>query len=154
MNGRWRLWLLGIAAVLLVPFAVDWMGAQGRIDDILIESALDAPSVVADGRHRIGFIVRVTDRGRPCAGVLLQAWILEGSGLFYPDFVYTDEQGTARFTFSPNRLTRYERQDAALIRVRDIGIGRLVEVGKDLTVTVPLASGEEGAPEGGGFLAP
>jgi hypothetical protein len=153
MQRRWRFWLLGVAVLLVVPFAAEWMWARARVGDILMESSLDSPSVVADGKDSVVLTVRVTEEGKPRGGDLLQTWIDDGSGLFVPDWAYADGQGMAEFTFWPNPTTRYDSQDAAVLHIRDVSIGRLIEVGKDLTVTVPLAASEGNATEEGGFLS-
>ena len=138
MPREWQPWILGIVALLLVPLGIDWMLATARLDDILIETTLDPPSVVADGKDSMVLTIRVTENGSPRVHDLVQSWLDVGSGLLVPQWVYTDENGVAEINFTPNAMTQYEVQDKAEIHVRDINIGRLIEVGKDIVVVVPL----------------
>jgi hypothetical protein len=128
---------------ILAVYGGDWALAQARLDDIRIETALEPPAVVADGQSSIVLTVRVTERGEPRANDLVQSWLAVGSGLLIPEWVYTDENGVAKITYSPNPLTVYDVQDKAEIHVRDVSIGRLIEVGKDIVVEVPLLPPEE-----------
>jgi hypothetical protein len=143
MSGRLHLWILAVVLVIMAIYGTDWVLAIARLDGILIETTLDPPTVVADGKSSITLTVRVTEQGQPRAHDLLQSWLDTGSGLLIPDWTYTDENGVAQITYSPNPLTQYDVQDKAEIHVRDISIGRLIEVGKDIVVEVPLVEPEE-----------
>lgn len=138
MIKRLRLSLLVLMTLMLLACGADWAVARSRLGMVLLETVLEPASVVADGKSTIVLTVRVTERGRPRAGDLLQAWLDVGSGLLKPTWVYTDQDGIARISFTPNAMTPYEVQDRAQIHVRDTTIGWLIEVGKDVTVTVPL----------------
>lgn len=148
MLGKRPMWVLGILAVLLVPFGIDWTLATARLDAVMIETSLDPLSVIADGKHGITVTVRVTEKGRPRGGDLLQSWVQTGSGLLIPEWTYTDDEGVAEITFAPSPLTQYDLQDRAEITVRDLGIGRLIEVGKEILVKIPLVAPEEQEQEG------
>jgi hypothetical protein len=143
MPRQWKIWIMGVVAFVLAVHGTDWMLATARLDDVVIETSLDPPSVVADGKSSVVLTVRVTERGQPRAGDLVQSWLDTGSGHLVPQWVYTDDNGTAKINLTPNAMTRYEVQDRAEIHVRDVSIGRLIEVGKDTVVVVPLAGPEE-----------
>jgi hypothetical protein len=138
-----RLIILVIGVVLAIPCGIDWALAQSRLPGIEVTSTLSQPSVVADGKSEIDVVIRVTENGVPRANDLLQSWIDIGGGLLQPMWVYTDENGEATLTFAPNPITQYDVQDRAAIHVRDISIGRLVEVGKDVVVDIPLTAPQE-----------
>ena len=133
-----RLFLtLIVISLLAAPFAIDWARARVRLDSISIEAQLDPPSVVADGKSTTVITVWVTENGRPRAGDLLQSWIETGSGLLIPTWTYTDEQGRAELTYTPNAYSPYEPDEGTQIHVMDTSIGRLVEVGKHFVIQVP-----------------
>jgi hypothetical protein len=145
MLSRLRIWLLVGVLLVLVVFAADWAIARARLDSIAVEVVLDPPTVVADGKDSVTLAVRVTEGGKPRGGDLIQSWLDVGSGLLRPTFTYTDEDGKATIVFTPNAMTPYEVQDRAEIHLRDTSIGRLIEVGKETTVTVQLVLASEPA---------
>jgi hypothetical protein len=125
-------------ALIVAVLGADYALATAQLDDVVIETSLDPPRVAADGRNSVVITVRITQNGRPRANDLVQAWIGSGSGLLIPNWVITDEHGTARITYTPNPYSPYDPQEAAEIRMMDTSIGRLVEVSKRHTVRVPL----------------
>lgn len=135
-----RLWFLrcGITLLLLAPFFIDWTAARARLPQIGIDSSLNRPSVVADGKNSIVITLRVTEGNKPRANDLLQSWIEVGGGLLKPQWAYTDEDGVAKITFSPNPATPYDSQGKATIRVANVSVGRLIEVRKLVAVDIPL----------------
>ena len=143
MGTRWRLWMLGLLAVVAAIFGVDWMRSTAQLDDILIETWVDPPSVVADGLSSTSITVRVTERGQPREHDLLQIWLGTGAGRLVPNWVFTDEKGMAVIEFTPNRYNPYDPQDELEIHIRDTSIGRLIEVGKQAMLYVPLGKPEE-----------
>jgi len=143
MPREWRPWFVGVVAFILVVCGADWVWASARLNDVVIDASLDKTSIVADGKDSVVLTIRVTENGEPRAGDLVQSWIDVGSGFLVPQWVYTDDNGVAHIKFTPNAMTQYEVQDRAEIHIRDINIGRLIEVGKDIVVVVPLAVPEE-----------
>ena len=143
MLSKLRMWFLASVLLVLIVFGVDWAIASAQLDSIAIEVVLEPPTVVADGKDSVTLAVRVTEGGKPRRGDLIQSWLDVGSGLLTPTFTYTDEDGNATIVFTPNAMTPYEVQDRAEIHLRDISIGRLIEVGKDTVVTVPLVLASE-----------
>jgi hypothetical protein len=135
---RWRPWALGILGFIAVILAIDWAIATKRMTRIDFEVSLDPPEVVADGQSTTVVSVRVTEQGVPRANDLLQAWLATGSGRVLPTWMYTDEDGRATIELTPNRYTPYDPQDKLELSVVDINIGRLVEVGAQETVDIPL----------------
>ena len=135
---HWRLLFLGILGAILAIASADWAVSTVRLTDVVIESHLDPPEVLADGRSSTTITLHITDKGRPRAGDLVQLWIDSGSGLVIPDWVITDEHGIARTQFSPNAASIYDPHDEARIYAMDIDIGRVIEVGKRHLVVVPL----------------
>jgi hypothetical protein len=134
----WRLWL---AATLLVLFAVgaaDWAVSMARLGAISIETAVNPAPVLADGKSSTTITLRVTENEQPRAGDLVQLWISSGSGLLVPEWVMTDENGSAQVVFTPNALSPYDLSSGTEITLQDINIGRIIEVGKRLTVPIPL----------------
>lgn len=140
---KWRLYILGIVALLLVIGGADWMLANARLDDVVIDTQLDPPEVVADGQSTITISMRVTENGKPHAQALLQLWIDSGSGFLVPTWVITDDDGVAQSTFTPNVASPYDPHDEARIYVMDTSVGRIVEVGKRQLVHVPLVMPHE-----------
>ena len=138
MRGSVRLWIVGLLLLMAAPLAIDGMVARAQLDDIVIETWLDAPGVVADGRHTVVIYVRVTENGRPREGDLLQCWLQTGSGLLISPWIITDERGEGHTNFTPNPYSPYDPKDAAQIIVKDTSIGRLIEVSKEHSVRVPL----------------
>ena len=138
----WRLIIAGSLAALLVVAGSDWALSKARLDDVVIESWLDPPRVVADGKNATVITLRVTEHGQPRAGDLVQLWIDTGSSLVIPDWVITDAEGMAQTVYTPNPASVYDPHDEAKIYAMDINVGRLVEVGKRHLVVVPLATPE------------
>ena len=141
-SGRF-IWVLGIVAVFVLIFGVDWLIAQSRLGGIAIDIVADPTEVVANGRDRSTVTIRITENGQPRADDLVQLWLSKGGGLLTPNWVYTDENGGITVTYTPNPYSRYDPQDGAQIVVLDTSIGRLIEVGKQSAVTIGLVKPEE-----------
>ncbi len=140
---HWRLLFLGLLGAALVVASADWAMATARLSNVVIESHLDPPQVVADGKSSTIIALRVTEKGQPRAGDRIQLWIDSGSGLVTPDWVITDAHGTAQTRYTPNAASIYDPHDEARIFALDIDIGRVVEVGKRQLVVVPLVVPKE-----------
>ena len=143
MLRTWREWALAVVAVCLLALVVDWVWASAQIGSVRMDASPMTASVTADSKSSIRITVRITQHGRPRSHDLLQSWIDVGSGLLLPMWVYTDENGLAEFVYTPNAVTPYDVQDHAVIHVRDVSIGRLVEVSKDLQITIQLLPPED-----------
>jgi hypothetical protein len=143
MAKQWRILAYCLLALMAVPFFVDWAWASSRLDQIVIETALDHPELVADGKDSVVLTIRITENGKPRAGDLVQSWLDIGSGLLVPQWVYTDQDGAAVINFTPNAMTQYAVQDRAVIHIKDVSIGRLIEVGKEHLVEIPLSAPQE-----------
>jgi hypothetical protein len=133
-----RTWALGVIAVVLLVFGTDWVLARSRLDNIHIEIHADPERVVANGTDRSTITFRFTEDGQPRVGDLIQLWLVKGSGQLSPTWVYTDADGVVTVTYTPNPYSRYEPQDGAEIAVLDTSIGRLIEVGKQSGIVIPL----------------
>jgi hypothetical protein len=133
-----RTWLLGIVALVIVVFGADWMLARSRLDNIAVAMSANPERVVANGTDKTTITVRFTEDGQPRVGDLIQLWLVKGSGQLSPTWVYTDAAGVVVVTYTPNPYSRYEPQDGAEIAVLDTSIGRLIEVGKQSSIVVPL----------------
>lgn len=132
---------LAAAAVLLILFALlvaDWVQAQIRLSNVLIEGQFDKPKVVSDGEDTIVLTLRVTENGQPRVNDTLQAWLQPGNGLMIPEWAYTDENGEVQITFTPNPATPYDIKVDSIINVIDINIGRWLEVDKRFSIQVPV----------------
>ena len=123
-----------IAAIL----AGDWFASQSRLRHITIDGYLDPPTVVADGQQSTVLTVEILENGQPRVGDLVQSFLESGNGLLIPEWAYTDENGRIYVTFSPTPLTQYDLAQRTVIRVTDIGIGRLVEAGTTWAIEVGL----------------
>jgi hypothetical protein len=139
MLKSWRFLIIVVLGVLVVVLTIDWAMASARLPGVIIETTLETPEVIADGKHTATFVVRVTENGQPRAQDLVQLWLVKGSGQLVPQWVFTDDQGTSRINFTPNPYNRYDPQDAVEIAIMDTSIGRLIEVGKRSSITIPLA---------------
>ena len=93
---------MAIIGLLLAAIVVDYVQAQARLPNISIVGQFDQPKVIADGKSSIILTVRVTENGNPRADVLLQAWLESGGGLLIPEWTYTDADGRAEYTYTPN----------------------------------------------------
>ncbi len=138
MLGRIRLLFFVTVALVLAVFLGDWALSRTRLSSIAIEAELDPPEVVADGKSYTTLTVRVTEDGRPRDQVLLQSFIAVGGGLLIPEWAYTDANGEARITYTPNPLSPYDLDEETVIEVIDTNVGRLVEVTKHYRIEVPL----------------
>jgi len=138
MLKNWRFATLIFAAIVVAILTVDWALAQARLTGITIETELETPEVIADGNDTARFIVRVTENGQPRDHDLLQIWIVKGTGQLIPKWVFTDDQGEATVTFTPAPFNRYDPQDVVEIAIMDTNIGRLIEVGKNTSIEIPL----------------
>ena len=99
-------------------------------------------SVIADGNHSAVFEVSVTTDSKVRSGDLMQCWIVKGEGKLRPQWFFLDENGEAQITFIPNALTRYSDNPAELA-IRDTSIGRIIETGKEVIITVDLLEAEK-----------
>ena len=138
MTGKGRLVALAVVGLFLAAIGGDWVQAQARLPNISITGQLDQPKVIADGKSSILLNVRVTENGQPRANALLQAWLESGGGLLIPEWIYTDEDGRAEYTYTPNAAGPYDLQEATIAHVIDIGLGRLFEVDKHYRVEIPV----------------
>ncbi len=129
---------LALGALLLAAIGIDWAQARARLPNISIEGQLDQPKVVADGKSSIVLTVRVAENGQPRANVLLQAWLESGGGLLIPEWTYTDAEGQAEYTYTPNAAGPYDLQEPTIVHVIDINVGRLFEVDKHYRIEVPV----------------
>ena len=134
----WRLLFLGILGAILAIASADWAVSTVRLANVVIESHLDPPQVLADGKSSTTITLYITERGRPRAGDLVQLWIDSGSGLVIPDWVITDEHGKVQTQYTPNAASIYDPHDEAHIYAMDVDIGQVIEVGKRHLVVVPL----------------
>ena len=138
MSGRGRLLAFAIIGLLLAAIAVDYAQARARLPNISITGEFDQPKVIADGKSSIILTVRVTENGQPRTNALLQAWLESGGGLFIPEWNYTDENGFAEYTYTPNAAGPYDLQEDTIAHVIDIGVGRLFEVDKHYRIQIPV----------------
>jgi uncharacterized protein (DUF58 family) len=138
MLRSWRLWILVILAVIVGVFALDYMIASARLNGITVTTTLETPNVIADGQHTATFVVQFTENGEPRANDLVQLWLVKGSGQLVPQWAFLDDQGKARISFTPVPYNRYDPQDHVQINFKDTTIGRLIEVGKESSVSIPL----------------
>jgi hypothetical protein len=126
-----------VTALVVAILGMDWLVARSRLDNVSIEGQLDPPQVVADGKQDTVLTVRVTENGQPRKNDTLQSFLESGSGLLVPEWAFTDQDGVARFTFTPNPLTPYDERET-VIHIVSISIGRLVEVDKHFVIEVLL----------------
>jgi hypothetical protein len=138
MLKNWRFATLIFLAIVVAILTADWALARARLPGISIETVLETPEVIADGNDTATFVVRVTENGQPRADDLLQIWLVKGTGQLIPKWAFTDEQGEARVAFTPAPYNRYDPQDVVEIAIMDTNIGRLIEVGKNTSIEIPL----------------
>ncbi len=138
MLKNWRFATLIFLAIVVAILTVDWAFAQARLPGITIETELETPEVIADGNDTAKFVVRVSENGQPRDHDLLQIWLVKGTGQLIPKWVFTDDQGEATVTFTPAPYNRYDPQDVVEIAIMDTNVGRLIEVGKNTTIEIPL----------------
>ena len=98
-SGRF-IWVLGIVAVFVLIFGVDWLIAQSRLGGIAIDIVADPTEVVANGSDKSTVTIRITENGQPRADDLVQLWLSKGGGLLTPNWVYTDENGGITVTYT------------------------------------------------------
>lgn len=138
MSATVRLWALIGIALLIALVGADWIQAQARLDNIVFEGTLDPPQVIANGTDSIVLTVRVTENGQPRANTTLQAWLETGGGFFVPQWTYTDEEGMATFTYTPNAAGPYDLLEPTVIHVIDINVANIFEVDKHFLIEVPV----------------
>ena len=129
---------MAAVGLLLAAIAVDYGQARARLPNISISGAFDQPKVIADGKSSITLTVRVTENDRPRANVLLQAWLETGGGLLIPEWNYTDDEGYAEYTYTPNAAGPYDLQEDTIAHVIDINVGRIFEVDKHYRIQIPV----------------
>ena len=128
--------------LILLVFGGDWLIARSHLDNIAIEFQVDPESVVANGKDSSTLTIRISEDGQPRANDLIQLWLSKGGGLLTPNWVYTDSDGIVTVTYTPNPYSRYDPQTGAEIVALDTSIGRLIEVGKQNSVLIPLLKPE------------
>jgi hypothetical protein len=138
MVKSWRLWFLMVLVVIMGVFALDWMISSARLGNMAVTATLETPNVIADGKHTATFVVQFTENGKPRAKDLVQLWLIKGSGQLVPQWAFLDDQGMARISFTPVPYNKYDPQDRVLINFKDTSVGRLIEVGKEGSVSIPL----------------
>lgn len=143
MLRNWRFLIILVLAIVIAILTVDWAIAKARLPDIAIDITLETPEVVADGVDIATFVVRVTENDQPRTGDLLQIWLVKGTGQLIPKWAFTDEMGESMVTFTPAPYNRYDPQDVVEIAIMDTSIGRLIEVGKNASIEIPLVIPEE-----------
>jgi len=143
MLKNWRVVTILIVAILVAILMADWAVAKAHLPDVTIDTTLETPEVVANGVDVATFVIRVTDNGQPRAGDLLQIWLVKGTGQLIPKWAFTDENGESVVTFTPAPYNRYDPQDVVEIAIMDTSIGRLIEVGKNASIEIPLVIPEE-----------
>ena len=55
-----------------------------------------------------------------------------------PEWNYTDEEGYAEYTYTPNAAGPYDLQEDTIAHVIDINVGRLFEVDKHYRIQIPI----------------
>lgn len=138
-----RFWFILVVGVIGAILAVDWMIGTARVARVQMEISAFPDTVLADGKNQTILTIQVTENGQPRSNDLIQLWLDKGSGLVIPNWVFTDENGVAKVTFTPNPYSPYDPVDGAIISVMNTSIGRLVEVDKTQQVIVNLKSPEE-----------
>ena len=149
MTGRGRTILLVVVLVVAAILTGDWLVSLARLDEVTIDGYLDPPTVVADGKQSTVLTVQILEKGSPRVGDLVQSFVERGNGLLLPEWAYTDENGQVNLTFAPTPLTQYDLIEQPVIRVTDVSVGRIVEVGKSWAIDVAL----EAAPDAGPVLS-
>lgn len=145
VTGKGRTVTIGVMMLVIVILGGDWFVSQARLGHIAIDGYLDPPTVVADGKQSTVLTVQILEDGEPRVGDLVQSFLESGNGLLIPEWAYSDENGCVYITFWPTPLTQYDTAQQTVIRVTDVGIGRIVEVGATWAINVGLeASADEG----------
>ncbi len=137
-----RFWFLVVVGVIAVILTVDWLFSVNRLNRVQMEITANPEIVIADGKNAVILTIRVTENGQPRAHDLIQLWLDKGSGLLIPNWVFTNEDGVAEVTYTPNPFSPYDPQDGAVISVMNTSIGRLVEVDKMGEVLIQLQEPE------------
>ncbi|MCC6801401.1 MAG: hypothetical protein IT319_00850, partial [Anaerolineae bacterium] len=135
--------ILSAVGIFILVFGGDWAVARSRLDNIVIEIQVEPESVIANGKNSSTLTIRITEGGQPRVNDLVQLWLSKGGGLLTPNWVYTDADGSVIVTYTPNPYSRYDPQNGAEIAVLDTSIGRLIEVGKQSSVLIPLIQPDE-----------
>lgn len=135
-----RLWLLVALAIVLGLVGADWLQAQARLNNITFEGSFNPPSIEANGKDTIVLTVYVKENGRPRVNTLLQAWLESGGGFFVPQWTYTDEEGRASFSYTPNAAGPYDLLEPTVIHIIDVNVGRILEVNKHFLIEAPVTT--------------
>jgi hypothetical protein len=135
---KFRGWLLSLLALAVVILVADWITSTARLNNFLVETTVNPPSVVADGLSKSQITIRITENGQPRVGDLVQIFLITGSGRILPGWANTDKEGMIVTEFTPNPYSPYDPVDGAEIKILDISIGRLVEVGKSKVINIPM----------------
>jgi hypothetical protein len=125
-----------VAGLILLVFGVDYLISVVRIKNTVF--VMDhPPRAMADSEAKVEFHLQVTEKGRPRAGDLMQAWVQQGDGKLLPLFFFLDEDGRGVLTLTPNVLSLYSK-NPLIITVYDLSIGKIVERGKKETYSIEL----------------
>jgi hypothetical protein len=133
-----RTWIIAFLCLVGTIMAADGLISKSKLDQIQIAATVDPPSVVADGLSRTSITIRITENGQPRVGDLVQVFLVTGSGRILPGWAYTDNQGMIVTEFTPNPYSIYDPVDGAELKILDISIGRIIEVGKSKLVSIPM----------------
>lgn len=130
--------VLVVVVLAVAILGIDLLLAYSRLGSVSIQGRLDPPKVVADGKQSTVLTVRVTENGRPRIHDTLQSFLESGNGLLVPEWAFTDQDGVARFTLTPNPFSLYDLEEKTVVHVLSINIGRLIEVNKHFTIEVAI----------------
>jgi hypothetical protein len=133
-----RFWFILAVGVIAAVLMADWMIGVARLSRVNMDVRADPEVVVADGKNKTTIMIRVSENGHPRSNDLIQLWLKTGSGLIIPNWVFTNENGVAEVTYTPNPFSPYDPQDAVTISILNTSIGRLVEVDKEGQVQIKL----------------
>ena len=132
-----RLIILLVVSAIVVIVSADLLHAFVSRNRTVIDCSLPSGPVVADGIATLDIIIHVTENGKPRKGDLMQSWIVSGEGKLRPAYFFIDQEGKGTLTFTPNVLTTYSDRKA-VFTIRDNSFGKIIEVAKEVSVTVSL----------------
>jgi hypothetical protein len=132
-----RLIVFGLIVLVLVIYGGSWLVDDVTASSVRLQATIAPRILPADGQSTGLFTVRVTNPdGTPRVGDTVEVLDESSAGVFDRTRALTDQHGDATYHFTTSKSNVYQPAGPVPVLVTDTSLGHLVEVDKNLTVTI------------------